>query len=127
MCYETPKVNNPLKAPIMGAQLPDELSMKKVSKISRIFPPDIGIRIDSYQTGASLYLTAHDLEKANTALGNIVRSHRIHLLLDVDYPGICSRLCDGVTAKGSDYQQFFIKVAKVMARPEGQTAAGFET
>lgn len=87
--------------------------MKKVPKISRISPPDIGIRIDSYQTGASLYLTAHDLEKANTALGNIVRNHRIHLLLlDVDYPGICSRLCDGVTAKGSGYQQFLSRLQR---------------
>ncbi|QRD91223.1 hypothetical protein F9C07_1836332 [Aspergillus flavus] len=38
MCYETPKVNNPLKAPMMRAQLPDEFNEESPKDKSN-FPP----------------------------------------------------------------------------------------
>ncbi|KAJ5527049.1 short-chain dehydrogenase [Penicillium frequentans] len=80
-----------------------------------------------YATGATLYLTARDLEKAKSALGEIVASPRVHLL-HLDLNSLASvRACANEFLSKSDTLNILIANAGVMACPEGRTADGFET
>ncbi|KAJ5803138.1 dehydrogenase with different specificitie [Penicillium pulvis] len=80
-----------------------------------------------YVTGATLYLTARDLEKAKSALGEIVASPRVHLLhLDLNSLASVRASAKEFLSK-SDTLNILIANAGVMACPEGQTADGFET
>lgn len=80
-----------------------------------------------YVTGATLYLTARNLEKAKSALGEIVASPRVHLL-HLDLNSLASvRACAKEFLSKSDTLNILIANAGVMACPEGRTADGFET
>lgn len=80
-----------------------------------------------YATGATLYLTARDLGKAKSALGEIATSPRVHLL-HLDLNSLASvRACAEEFLSKSDTLNILIANAGVMACPEGRTADGFET
>ncbi|KAL0930116.1 oxidoreductase [Colletotrichum truncatum] len=78
-------------------------------------------------TGATLYLTARDLEKAKAALGDLAQSDRVHLLR-LDLSSLASvRACATEFNAKSSKLNIFIANAGVMMVPEGSTADGFET
>jgi NAD(P)-dependent dehydrogenase (short-subunit alcohol dehydrogenase family) len=80
-----------------------------------------------FTTGATLYLTARDLSKAQSALGDIVTSPRVHLL-ELDLNSLASvRACAEKFLSMSKTLNIFIANAGVMATPEGRTKDGFET
>ncbi|KAE8362152.1 hypothetical protein BDV27DRAFT_132011 [Aspergillus caelatus] len=79
-----------------------------------------------FHTGATLYLTARDLGKAKTALGNIVDSPRVHLL-HLDLNSLATvRACAEEFKSIESTLNILIENAGVMACPEGRTADGFE-
>ncbi|TVY30078.1 Retinol dehydrogenase [Lachnellula hyalina] len=78
-------------------------------------------------TGATLYLTARDLEKAKKALGGLIASPRVHLL-ELDLNSLASvRACANEFLSKSSALNIFIANAGIMACPEGRTKDGFET
>jgi len=80
-----------------------------------------------YLTGATLYLTARDLNKARTALGDLADSERVHLL-KLDLESFASvRECADEFLASSTKLNILILNAGVMTPPEGRTKDGFET
>ncbi|KAH8589162.1 short-chain dehydrogenase [Bisporella sp. PMI_857] len=80
-----------------------------------------------FVTGATLYLTARDLTKAKTALGDLISSPRVHLL-ELDLNSLASvRTCASIFLSKSQTLNIFIANAGVMNTPEGRTQDGFET
>jgi len=80
-----------------------------------------------FETGATLFLTARDLNKAKSALGSLVDSDRVHLLeLDLNSLASVRKCADSFLAQ-HDRLNVFIGNAGIMACPEGRTADGFET
>ncbi|KAJ3192877.1 hypothetical protein HDU83_005945 [Entophlyctis luteolus] len=80
-----------------------------------------------FKTGATLYLTARDLSKAEKALADIYPSERVHLL-KLDLNSLASvRACAKEFIAQSSKLNIFIANAGVMATPEGRTKDGFET
>ncbi len=80
-----------------------------------------------HETGAIVYATARDLNKAKTALSSLVSSPRFHLL-ELDLNSTASvRQCAETFLRQSDRLNILINNAGVMATPEGRTADGFET
>jgi NAD(P)-dependent dehydrogenase (short-subunit alcohol dehydrogenase family) len=90
-----------------------------------------GLGIETAQalshTGATLYLTARNLEKAKFALGDLLESPRVHLLhLNLD--SLASvRACAEEFKSKSKTLNILIDNAGVMACPEGRTEDGFES
>ncbi|KAL2785550.1 short-chain dehydrogenase [Aspergillus keveii] len=80
-----------------------------------------------FTTGATLYLTARNLEKARTALGSeIAQSPRVHLL-ELDLESLDSvRACAKTVLSLTKTLNIFIGNAGIMATPEGRTKDGFE-
>ncbi|CAF3496225.1 hypothetical protein SNK03_005821 [Fusarium graminearum] len=90
-----------------------------------------GIGVDTakalYLTGATLYLTARNLDKAKTALGDLVQDDRVHLL-ELDLESLDSvRSCAAKFLSESLKLNILICNAGVMCTPEGRTKEGFET
>ncbi|GKZ21787.1 hypothetical protein AbraIFM66951_008748 [Aspergillus brasiliensis] len=80
-----------------------------------------------YTTGATLYLTARDLDRAKAALGDILNSPRVHLL-HLDLNSLASvRACAEEFQAKSHRLNILIANAGVMGCPEGRTEEGFET
>jgi len=81
-----------------------------------------------YATGATLYLTARNLQKARDNLGSdLADSSHVHLL-EMDQNSLASvRACGQKLLSMTDTLNIFIANAGVMATPEGRTADGFET
>ncbi|RFU28882.1 hypothetical protein B7463_g7443, partial [Scytalidium lignicola] len=80
-----------------------------------------------YTTGATLYVTARDLQKAKTALPDIIDSPRVHLL-ELDLNSLVSvRKCAAEFLAKEKKLNILICNAGVMATPEGRTEDGFET
>ncbi|KAF5010032.1 hypothetical protein FDECE_3786 [Fusarium decemcellulare] len=78
-------------------------------------------------TGANLYLTARDLDKAKTALGDLAQSDRVHLL-HLDLNSLASvRACVAEFTSKTSKLNILIANAGVMMTPEGRTTDGFET
>jgi NAD(P)-dependent dehydrogenase (short-subunit alcohol dehydrogenase family) len=79
-------------------------------------------------TGATLYLTARNLQKARDALDSeLINSSRAHFL-EVDQKSLSSvRSCAKKFLYLSNTLNIFIANANVMATPEGRTANGFVT
>ncbi|QGI87677.1 hypothetical protein CEK25_002633 [Fusarium fujikuroi] len=78
-------------------------------------------------TGATLYLTARDLEKAKSALGDLAQGERVHLL-ELDLESLESvRSCAAKFLSESPKLNILICNAGVMCTPEGRTKEGFET
>ncbi|KAJ5742390.1 short-chain dehydrogenase [Penicillium nucicola] len=90
-----------------------------------------GIGVESakalFTTGATLYLTARNLDKAKNALGELTSSPRVHLL-ELDLESFESvRACASQLLSMTKTLDVFIANAGVMATPEGRTKDGFET
>lgn len=80
-----------------------------------------------YQTGATLYLTARDVEKMKGSLGELAHSPRVHFL-HLDLNSLSSvRACAEDFKSKSRTLNILIANAGVMACPEGRTADGFES
>ncbi|KAF7161073.1 hypothetical protein CNMCM5623_006750 [Aspergillus felis] len=80
-----------------------------------------------FTTGATLYLTARNLNKAKHALGDMASSPRVHLL-ELDLESLASvRACAAKLLTKTQTLNIFIANAGVMATPEGRTKDGFET
>ncbi|KAL4800381.1 putative short-chain dehydrogenase/reductase [Aspergillus venezuelensis] len=81
-----------------------------------------------YTTGATLFLTARNVEKAKQALGDdLVQSPRVHLL-ELDLSSLTSvRACANQLLSMTKTLNVYIANAGVMATPEGRTKDGFET
>jgi NAD(P)-dependent dehydrogenase (short-subunit alcohol dehydrogenase family) len=80
-----------------------------------------------HETGATIYATARDLNKAKSALGSILHSGRVHLL-ELNLQSLASvRKCAETFLAKSNRLNVLINNAGVMATPEGRTADGFET
>lgn len=80
-----------------------------------------------YKTGATLYLTARDINKVKEALSDIIDSPRVHILhLDLTSLASVQDCVEEFTSK-SPTLNVLVENAGVMACPEGQTVDGFET
>ncbi|KAH8430911.1 uncharacterized protein LDX57_008575 [Aspergillus melleus] len=80
-----------------------------------------------YRTGATLYLTARDIDRARAALDDIAPSPRVHFL-HLDLGSLKSvHACANAFKARSETLHVLIENAAVMACPEGQTTDGFET
>lgn len=80
-----------------------------------------------FTTGAALFLTARNLDKAKHALGDMVSSPRVHLL-ELDLESLSSvRACAAELLSKTKTLNIYIANAGVMATPEGRTKDGFET
>ncbi|KAF5665546.1 oxidoreductase [Fusarium denticulatum] len=78
-------------------------------------------------TGATLYLTARDLEKAKSALGDLAQDERVHLL-ELDLESLENvRSCAAKFLSECPKLNILICNAGVMCTPEGRTKEGFET
>jgi NAD(P)-dependent dehydrogenase (short-subunit alcohol dehydrogenase family) len=79
-------------------------------------------------TGARLFLTVRDLAKGHTALGDILESGRVDLLL-LDLSSLESvRKCAAAFLEASGNKlNVLITNAGIMAKPEEKTADGFES
>jgi NAD(P)-dependent dehydrogenase (short-subunit alcohol dehydrogenase family) len=109
----------------------ESLEGKLIDSVVFITGCSSGIGIETaralYATGATLYLTARDLDKAKSALLDIITSDRVHLL-ELDLMSLDSvRACAAEFLSKSQTLNIFIANAAVMACPEGKTNEGFET
>jgi NAD(P)-dependent dehydrogenase (short-subunit alcohol dehydrogenase family) len=109
----------------------ENLEGKLEGKVIFITGCSSGIGIETaralFATGATLYLTARNLEKANTALPDLITSERVHIL-ELDLNSLDSvRACAREFLSKSKKLNIFIANAGVMASPEGRTKDGFET
>jgi NAD(P)-dependent dehydrogenase (short-subunit alcohol dehydrogenase family) len=109
----------------------ENLNDKLIGKVIFITGCSSGLGVETaralFTTGATLYLTARDLKKARTALGDLSTSDRVHLL-KLDLNSLSSvRLCASEFLKKSNSLNILIANAGVMATPEGRTEDGFET
>ncbi|OOF95783.1 hypothetical protein ASPCADRAFT_207137 [Aspergillus carbonarius ITEM 5010] len=80
-----------------------------------------------FTTGATLYLTARDLDKATQALGNeLISSPRVHLL-ELDLSSLDSvRACASNLLSKTQTLNILIANAGIMATPEGRTKDNIE-
>ncbi|KAL3473882.1 short-chain dehydrogenase [Aspergillus californicus] len=80
-----------------------------------------------FTTGATLYLTARDLNKAKANLGaEIASSARVHLL-ELDLESLASvRACAAEVLSKTETLNIFIANAGIMATPEARTKDGVE-
>ncbi|KAJ5301967.1 hypothetical protein PENANT_c057G04507 [Penicillium antarcticum] len=109
----------------------EQLSGKWSDKTVLITGCSSGIGIETakalHETGATIYATARDLNKAKSALSSIIDSDRVYLL-ELDLESLASvRNCAETFLAKSDRLDVLITNAGVMATPEGRTADGFET
>ncbi|KAL4900314.1 hypothetical protein BDW74DRAFT_170895 [Aspergillus multicolor] len=80
-----------------------------------------------FKTGATLYLTARDLNKTRSALEEIADTPRVHLL-KLELTSLASlRTCATEFLSKTDKLNILIANAGVIATPEGRTQDGFET
>lgn len=108
----------------------EELEGKLTGKVILITGCSSGIGIETAKalstTGATLYLTARDLNKARNALGSFSEQSNIHLL-ELDLESFASvRKCAAEFLSKSSTLNILINNAGVMFPPEGRTADGFE-
>ncbi|KAH8671055.1 hypothetical protein BX600DRAFT_509761 [Xylariales sp. PMI_506] len=77
-------------------------------------------------TGATIYATARNLDKAKAALGTLMDTGRVHLL-GMEQTDLASvRTCVEEFKKKSQVLNIMINNAAVMRTPEGRTKDGFE-
>ena len=102
-----------------------------VGKVILITGCSSGIGIETARalksTGATLFLTARNLEKARVALGDITDGDRVHLL-HLNLESLASvRACAAEFRQKSQALHVLINNAGVRHVPEGKTEDGFET
>ncbi|QKX55607.1 uncharacterized protein TRUGW13939_02703 [Talaromyces rugulosus] len=109
----------------------EQLTGKLIGKVVFITGCSSGLGIQTARallaTGATLYLTARNLEKAHSALGDLAENKNVHLL-EMDLNSLSSvRSCAALFLSKSSSLSLLICNAGVMVPPEGRTADGFET
>ncbi|KAH7140935.1 hypothetical protein EDB81DRAFT_900453 [Dactylonectria macrodidyma] len=127
------KLAGPGDARPTASQIIDDygLAGKLSDKVILITGTSSGIGIDTvraiYRTGATIYATARDVDKAKKALGDLTDSPRVHFL-ELDLGSVASVRASAESFKSKSSQlNVLIGNAGVMACPEGRTADGFET
>ncbi|KAH7144275.1 hypothetical protein B0J13DRAFT_444579 [Dactylonectria estremocensis] len=127
------KLGGPGDARPTASQIIDDhgLAGKLSDKIVLITGTSSGIGIDTaraiHRTGATVYATARDVEKAKRALGDLTDSPRVHFL-ELDLSSLTSVRAAAESFKSKSSQlNVLIGNAGVMACPEGRTVDGFET
>ena len=108
----------------------EQLEGKLSDKVILITGCSSGLGVETaralYVTGATLYLTVRDVEKAKNNLGDIAQSPRAHLL-KLDLNSLASvRACAEEFKTKSKTLNILIENAGVMACPEDRTEDGFE-
>lgn len=109
----------------------ENLEGKLADKVIFITGCSSGIGIETartlFTTGATLFLTARNLDKAKAAIPDLISSERVHIL-ELDLGSLESvRACAKNFLSKSQKLNIFIANAGVMACPEGRTKDGFET
>ncbi|KAK7224861.1 hypothetical protein V2G26_012864 [Clonostachys chloroleuca] len=109
----------------------EQLENKFVGKNILITGCSSGIGLETaralFATGATLYLTARDVPKAESELSSLKASGRVHFL-ELDLNSLDSvRACASKFLSQTDHLHLFIANAGVMACPESRTKDGFET
>lgn len=109
----------------------ENLEGKLSDKVILITGCSSGIGVETaralFATGAQLFLTVRDLNKAKDALPDLITSDRVHFL-ELDLNSLDSvRACAKTFLSQSNTLNIFIANAGVMACPEGRTKDGFET
>ena len=135
--YATVHLNENLKGP--GDRRPSALQIikdndlegKLSDKVMIITGCSSGIGIETARalstTGATLYLSARDLDKGRTALEGILEPGRVELL-QMDLNSLSSvRKAAAEFLSKSKTLNVLINNAGVMMTPEGKTEEGFET
>ncbi|XXG95599.1 hypothetical protein Hte_001867 [Hypoxylon texense] len=125
--------NGPGDARPTASQIIDDYDLEGVlsGKVVLITGCSSGIGVDTaraiYRTGATIYVTARDVDKAKKALGNLTSSSRIYFLaLDLSSLASVRAAAERFKSKSSQLN-ILIGNAGVMASPEGRTMDGFET
>jgi NAD(P)-dependent dehydrogenase (short-subunit alcohol dehydrogenase family) len=127
------KLNGPGDARPTASQIIDDYDLegKLSGKVVLITGCSSGIGGDTaraiYRTGATIYATARDVDKAKKALSDLTDTSRVHFLqLDL---GSVASVCAAAESFKSKSPQLNILIgnAGVMASPEGRTVDGFET
>ncbi|KAJ4205945.1 hypothetical protein NW759_014422 [Fusarium solani] len=108
-----------------------DLEGKLTGKVVLITGCSSGVGVETaraiHRTGATIYATARDVDKAKGALHDLVDSPRLHFL-QLDLSSLDSvRTCAETFKSQSAQLDILIENAGVMASPEGRTADGFET
>ncbi|KAM0540965.1 hypothetical protein ACHAPJ_013427 [Fusarium lateritium] len=126
-------LNGPGDARPTASQIIDDYGLegKLSGKTVLITGCSSGIGVETaraiYRTGATLYVTARDVEKAKKALSDLTDTSRIHIL-HLDLGSVESvRACAEDFKSKSTQLNILIENAGVMACPEGRTKDGFET
>lgn len=127
------KPNGPGDARPTASQIITEYDLegKLSGKVVLITGCSSGIGVDTaraiYRTGATIYATARNVDKAKTALDDLADKSRVNFL-QLDLSSLDSvRACAESFKSRSDQLDILIENAGVMACPEGRTADGFET
>ncbi|KAK1712611.1 uncharacterized protein BDZ83DRAFT_94543 [Colletotrichum acutatum] len=107
-----------------------EAEGKLVGRVALITGCSSGIGVETaraiYATGATVYVTARNLEKAKKALGDLLDTGRVHIL-DLDLDSFDSvRRCAAEFLSKEEKLHLLILNAGVMTPPEGRTKDGFE-
>ncbi|KAI0440510.1 hypothetical protein F4803DRAFT_526986 [Xylaria telfairii] len=128
--HETPNGPGDTRPTAIQIIKDEGLEGKLVGQTILITGCSAGIGIETsralYLTGATLYLTARNLEKAKTALSDIVSSDRVHLL-ELDLASLASvRACAAEYLSKNSSLNILICNAGVLMPPEGRTKDGFE-
>jgi NAD(P)-dependent dehydrogenase (short-subunit alcohol dehydrogenase family) len=129
--HESPKGPGDSRPTALQIIQDEGLEGRLSGKIAFITGSSAGIGVETaralYAAGATLYLTARNLEKAKKALGEIVSSNRVHLL-ELELESLASvRACAATFLSVSRVLNILICNAGVMTPPEGRTKDGFET
>ncbi|KAI6082249.1 hypothetical protein F4821DRAFT_218671 [Hypoxylon rubiginosum] len=125
--------NGPGDARPTASQIIDDYGLegKLSGKVVLITGCSSGIGVDTaraiHRTGATIYVTARNVDKAKKALGSLINSSRIHFLT-LDLSSLASvRAAVERFKSESSHLNILIENAGVMASPEGRTVDGFET
>ncbi|KAF7131275.1 hypothetical protein CNMCM5793_004389 [Aspergillus hiratsukae] len=125
-------LNGPGDSRVTGEQIIKDEGLVNAweDKVVLITGVSSGIGVETVRvmalTGATVYGTARNIEKAKEALGSVLDTGRVHLLY-MDQTDLASvRACADTFRKQSNKLNVMINNAAVMNTPEGRTKDGFE-
>jgi NAD(P)-dependent dehydrogenase (short-subunit alcohol dehydrogenase family) len=126
-------LNGPNDSRVTGEQIlhDEDLLNAWSDKVILITGVSSGLGVETVRvlalTGATIYGTARNMQKAKEALGSLLDTGRVHLLY-MDQTDLSSvRACAEAFRQQSTKLNVLINNAAVMNTPEGRTKDGFET